>query len=392
MDEQLGQGTEVPNDELSNLSDEQLLEYLESNPQATLSAEPEPEQVEEPEQTEEASEEVEEQEQPEEPGTAESEDEADQESEATAPEVPASQPEPAPANTPDVPAAASTEPDYKAFYESVTRQFRANGRDLRVSNPEDIIALMQQGANYDKKMASLKPALQVHRTLEKAGLLDPEKIGFVIDLYQKKPEAIAKLIQDSNIDLYNFDPKQSEGYVPQAPQVNDTEIALRSVMAELEDSPTFQQTFDHLSTQWDANSQEQIIQNPDLLRVFDEHKSLGIFDQVVDAVRSERMFGRLRNVSDLEAYQLVGERLFGQAQAQQETTIPAQSSAVAQPAPIVVPPTPKVPVQDPNLNSKRKAAAAPRKEAGAKPADDFNPLLVSDDQLMEIMDRNQRYM
>ena len=56
--------------------------------------------------------------------------------------------------------------DYAAFYNEITKPFRANGKELRVTNPADVISLMQQGANYAKKMAAIKPIQRIGKLLE----------------------------------------------------------------------------------------------------------------------------------------------------------------------------------------------------------------------------------
>ena len=55
----------------------------------------------------------------------------------------------------------TTEFDYKSAFEKVTRPFKANGIDMQVKDPEDIIRLMKMGDNYQKKMGQLKPNLNI---------------------------------------------------------------------------------------------------------------------------------------------------------------------------------------------------------------------------------------
>ncbi|WP_038345664.1 hypothetical protein [Acinetobacter sp. A47] len=314
--------------------------------------------------------------------------------------TPAVEPEAAPVvegATPTAPEATPTdEIDYKAFYEQVTRPFKANGRELQVRDHKDIITLMQQGANYDKKMAGLKPAMQVHRTLEKAGLLDAETIGYMIDLHAGKPEAIARLAKERNIDLFNLAPETAENYVPQSPLVSEQELEITSVLQELNSQPSFQETFDTLGT-WDAKSQEQILQAPRMMHYFQEHKELGIFDNIVNAVAQERMFGRLHGVSDIDAYRMMGDRLYAEPQ-----TAPAPTPQVVAPAVVPTPQPVAAPVPQPApvavapqtvaTNQKRAAAAAPRKATGTPTAPAYNPLTVSDDELMEIAARHHNIM
>lgn len=398
---QLEQGDFAPNAELSDdssmLSDEQVLEALLAQ-EARIEAVPVEEPAEpQPPEVDPAELEEDPEHEPVAAGNLES-GEADpvaQEPEAT--ETPAVVPteptEPKPTEAPVV--NAGDEFDYKGFYERVTGTFKANGREVTVKDSNDIIALMQQGANYDKKMAGLKPALQVHRTLDKAGLLDPEKIGFMIDLYQGKPEALARLAAEREIDLFNLDTAKGEGYVPQHQMASDQEVAMTSVLTDLQDNPTFKETFSALQS-WDAQSQDVILNNPEMLYMFQEHKDGGMFDTIMQTIQSERMFGRLRGVSTFDAYRTVGDRLYGQpTEPQQANQLPnAQSPAVMQ-QPVVVPTAPTAPTvikEDPAVKQKRAAAAAPRKVATQAHVEQFNPLTMSDEEVLAMAARNQRLM
>ena len=62
--------------------------------------------------------------------------------------------------------------DYKAEYERLTQSFKANGKEIAVANVDEAISLMQMGANYNKKMAALKPNLKLLKLLENNKLLD----------------------------------------------------------------------------------------------------------------------------------------------------------------------------------------------------------------------------
>ena len=68
--------------------------------------------------------------------------------------------------TPEAEVASGKELDYKAEYEKLLKPFKANGRDIQVGSVDDAIALMQMGANYNKKMAALKPNMKLLKMLE----------------------------------------------------------------------------------------------------------------------------------------------------------------------------------------------------------------------------------
>lgn len=192
--------------------------------------------------------------------------------------------------------------DYEAFYRSLTAPMKANGREITLTSADDIKALVQQGANYSKKMAGLKPHMAILKTLEQHGLTDESKISYLIDLHNKDPKAIAKLVQEANLDVYSMDfEEEANNYVniPKVQQIN----LIDEVISELsENSESFAGLLTHIQTNWDNTSKEIATQNPQLLKVLDTHKQLGIYDKIVDKIEYERMLGRLGGMSFIEAY------------------------------------------------------------------------------------------
>ncbi|HFG6922809.1 TPA: hypothetical protein ACGIKE_003444 [Acinetobacter baumannii] len=254
--------------------------------------------------------------------------------------------------------------DYKAFYEKVTASFKANGRDIQVTDPDDIVNLMQRGAGFAKKMATLKPSMRVLRTLENHGITEQD-LGFLIDLHKKNPDAINKLIKDSGVDVYSLDAEKADTYKSQTQMASDHEIELESVIQDLSaTSPTFAKTLDIVVNQWDAQSQATVAGNPQLLQLLDGHMQRGYFDMVMGEVERLRAIGgHIDGLSDFDAYAKVGDALnqrgaFNQA--------PAQTSQVQTPA-APAPDAQTQPKPQPDLNAKRRAASNPRPKATVQP-------------------------
>ena len=121
-------------------------------------------------------------------------------------EVTGEQPEtPEQETTTETPEVETTDPDYKAEYQRLLAPFKANGKDIQVTSVDEALTLMQMGANYNKKMAALKPNLKVLKLLDTHGLLDENELNFLIDLKEKNPKAIMKLVKDSGIDPMEMD-------------------------------------------------------------------------------------------------------------------------------------------------------------------------------------------
>lgn len=269
-------------------------------------------------------------------------------------------------------------PDHKAFYESIVgKPFKANGRDITVQSPEEVIKLMQMGANYHEKMAALKPTRRIMKMLENENLLNEQELGFLIDLHKKDPKAIAKLVQDSGIDLMDFDVEQGAGYQSQHQAPPESQIELADTVQELQNNPGFKEVLTHVTSAWDAASQDFIANNPGLLRVLDAQKSSGNFDLIANEVQRQKVLGQLVGMNSLQAHAAVEQQL----QAQGLLKVPG-----VQPAPakdVVVPPAKAAPKKE-TVNAK-KAAAAPKQTVQSKPAiKGENLFSLSDEEFAKI--------
>lgn len=265
-------------------------------------------------------------------------------------------------------------PDYQAFYNSIIgAPIKANGKEITLSTPEDAIQLIQMGANYHQKMAALKPSRRITKMLEQAKLMDEDQIGFLIDLHNKNPQAIAKLVQDSGIDLMDFDAEQGKDYKSKHVAPSDSDMALEETIQDLSHSDGFKEVLQHVTTQWDVASQNQIAANPGLLRILDAQKAAGHFDIIAAEVAKERMLGRLAGVSDIQAYAAAEQQL----QAQGKLAAPKKA------------PTPEVKAPkkaDPAVAAAKKAAAAPRPANPANKANEKveNLFSLSDEEFAKI--------
>ena len=209
---------------------------------------------------------------------------------------------------------SSSDIDFEAEHTKLLTPFKANGKQIQVDSVEDAQRLMQMGANYHSKMASLKPARKIAKLLENNGLLDEAKINFLIDLHNQNPDAITQLLKDAKIDPTAVDMDTDSGYQPQARTVGDNELVLDDVLASIKDTDTYDKTLRLVTQDWDDESRNILVQNPSYLELFNEHMGNGIYDQVTSLVEQQRQLGKLTGVSDIKAYKLVGDKLHQQGQ------------------------------------------------------------------------------
>ena len=267
----------------------------------------------------------------------------------------------------------TTEFDYKSAYKRVSSPFKANGTDMQVRDPEDIVRLMQMGANYQKKMMQLKPHLKIVKMLEKNELLDESKLNTLIDISKKDPKAITKLIQESTIDPLDIDKDVPTDYQPTNYSLTDKEYNLDSVLDEIKDTETFSKTINTLTKEWDQQSKTIISDQPEIIGIINTHMGNGVFDQVNSVLQQEKALGKLGGIADVEAYKQIAEYLYNQGMLRNPADNPQTSKAVSRPDEKA----------NADRNKKRKAVAPVKQTTSQKSSTDDDFLGLSDDEFMK---------
>ena len=261
--------------------------------------------------------------------------------------------------------------DYAKAYEEIFKPFKANGKEMSVESIEDVRQLMQMGANYNKKMAALKPSLKVVKMLENSGLLDEQKLSYLIDLSKHNPDAVKKLIKESGLDPLEVDINQEVSYKANTYNVSDKELELDSVLSEIKETDTFNTTIDIIGNKWDDSSKKVLLENPSVIKIINSHVASGVYNTITTEVEKLKMLGKLDGLSDIDAYKAVGDALYA----------PKVNSPVVNT--IKTPASKATNREDPRLVEKRKAASTTKSVASnVKP--DFNPLSMSDAEFEKI--------
>lgn len=287
--------------------------------------------------------------------------------------------------TEDTPEATDEEPDYKALYEEVMAPFKANGKEFKPESSQEAIRLMQQGANYVKKMTALRPNLKLMRMLQNQDLLDEEKLTFLIDVHRREPAAIQKLLKDGNVDPMSIDTDEEPKYSPGDHKVSDDEMAFHSTLEEVLSSSTGSKTVKLINDTWDARSKEEVYRDPDILKLMDQHRQSGIYDKIATEIDRQMTLGDIStNIPFIEAYKTVGDKLFQAGrlipQNQEQGNRPNAYGSSEQTRTPVATSKPKRTVAS---NGDRVKAASPTRSTPKAPAKEFDPFAMSDDELMK---------
>lgn len=274
--------------------------------------------------------------------------------------------------------------DYKAAYENMLSPLKANGKTMNIDSIDDMRKLAQMGANYNKKMAAMKPSMKILKMLEKNDLLEEGKLNFLIDLHKQDPDAIKKLLRDSKIDTDTLSMDDEIKYKPTQHGVGDNEVELDAAIEAIKDTPSYSRTLKVVGSDWDDKSKQIVADNPDLIRVINDQITSGIFDKISNEVEKERVFGRLGDISDIEAYRQIGEAMEKKGEFKQDE----KGDPADEDSPEKKEAATKKKADDEKRRAKRQALKDNKKlpEKKSKRDKDFNPLSLSDEDYLKEFD------
>ena len=197
--------------------------------------------------------------------------------------------------------------DYKKFYEAMMGPIKANGKTFQPRTPEEAIRMMQMGANYTQKMQGMAPYRKKIQMLQNAGLLEDEKLNYLIDLSKGNPEAVKKLLKDSKLDPLDLNVAEESTYTPGNHTVSDEEVQFQTAVDDLKSTPEGLETL-RLVQGWDQASLEAMWKTPSMLTTLNEQRQNGVYDFIMKEMEHQRMLGNIpEGTPFLEAYKAVGD-------------------------------------------------------------------------------------
>ena len=256
--------------------------------------------------------------------------------------------------------------DYKKFYEAMMSPIKANGKTFQPRTPDEAIRMMQMGANYTQKMQGIAPYRKKIQMLQKAGLLEDEKLNYLIDLSQGNQEAIKKLLKDSKLDPLDLNVTEESQYTPGNHTVSDEEVQFQTAVDDLKSTPEGLETL-RLIQGWDQASLEAMWKTPSMMTTLNEQRQNGVYDFIMKEMEHQRMLGNIpEGTPFLEAYKAVGEHCLKTLQYQQQMQMQAN--------------LPKGTLNKPATNNNQVKKAAPSGRSNKTVSKFVDPFSLSDEE------------
>jgi len=261
---------------------------------------------------------------------------------------------------PEVPATEVV--NFEAKYKEAMAPLKANGKTIEIQSMDELRQLASMGANFTRKMQDIAPHRKILAMLENNGLLDEAKLSFFIDLDKKNPEALKKLIKDSGVDPLDIDVSVEPAYQAGNHKVSDNEIAFRTVLEDLQSTPTGQETISLINSSWDQASKEELWKAPEVMATIQQQRENGIYDAISAEINRQAMLGKIpAGTPFIQAYLNVGNEMnargaFTKVNAPNSTGV--QNAPMQTTAPVNAPVATRVVAPKPQVTNGAAASAA----------------------------------
>ena len=283
-----------------------------------------------------------------------------------------------------------TEVDYKAFYESVTKDFKAAGKVMPgVKDPDKFIKALQMATDYALKTAALKPVLKKAKMLED---VTDEEFSEMLDFRKRNPEVIKKALKEAKLDPLDLDLEDIQ-YTPQSKIMSDADYEFKETIEKLsqEDAVAFQRTQNIVLNELDSTSKTTVLGNPHILSALQSEVASGRFEKIQAQALQLKAFGGYNNVPDIELYSYIASEMDKQALQKQGIQNNLTAGEVNSPVTNTVQTKPSVSVVDPELEDKRARAGIQIKPT-TPVVKKYDPTKLSDEEFMKLLSEGAEFI
>ena len=292
----------------------------------------------------------------------------------------------------------------KQFYDQIANaEFVANGKKVKgFTDPEKIIRSQQMLHGYSDRMKGFNEYRPFMKALKDNGLLEDEsKFNFALSLLKGDKAAIKQHMKTLSIDPIDLELDET-AYKPTNYVASKESLILEDTLQVARESGIEDKLRKTIGEQWDNESFQEFVSNPDVRQDLLEHMQSGAFDLVQDKIAEMEVldtYGTFRNMKSTDKYrqavQLVNKELAAkrpsepdrmpynaQQQAQQNNRIDAALLAKKEAEY-------KAQVEQKNKEAdeaRKKAAAISKKKATTVQTKKFDPLSLEGDDLSSFVD------
>lgn len=197
-------------------------------------------------------------------------------------------------------------------WEQLFQPIKTSAGEITLNNMQEVMTLVKKGMDSQSLSNELSPHRKAIHTLEKAKLLDANKINHMIDVMNGDPNAIRQLIADKQVNIDDIDNDNPLKYSPRNHTPSDAELSFADVTKKLNSTPHGAKAISVVVNEWDEDSKRRIVSVPANLLYLADQIENGQYDKIMGEITRGRMLGSIpASESLVDSYSRVGHQLFG---------------------------------------------------------------------------------
>lgn len=189
-----------------------------------------------------------------------------------------------------------------------TLKFKANGQEYEFTDKEIVDQFPRvfgQAMDYTKKLQAIKPWRKTIDAIEQAKL-GHDDINLMIDALSGNKDAMVQILKRTGVDALDLDLENSN-YVPQDYGRDETVLAIKDIVDTISQDKEFAITENILSKQWDEASWNEMVRDPEMIRLLHLDVKSGMYDTIAPIMNKLKVYDGGKK-SDLDYYMLAANQ------------------------------------------------------------------------------------
>ena len=193
-------------------------------------------------------------------------------------------------------------------------KIKANGQELELTN-EELIKLAPKALDYTKKMQEIAPWRRTISALKDNNMSGAD-VNLMISALNGDKDAVTEIVKRSGVDTLDIDTETEEPYTVREYGKSEQQLALEDVVNTISVDPEYVKTQRIVNNDWDRKSQDELVNNPQMIEALHYDVKAGIFDKVSPIALKYKALDNGRR-SDIEYYKMAGKEYYENLYAQE---------------------------------------------------------------------------
>lgn len=176
--------------------------------------------------------------------------------------------------------------------------------EIQVNDLEELKTIASKALKDKTKFDQYKDDIALLEGIKEQGLSEKD-LYLLVEARKGNKKAIAKLLKETGIDIYDIDPDDEEvdNYEPNEYKIDPRIVETKAIIDNLKkDQQVFTKFNNLLTNDFDEQSRQQVFQDPTLLEFIGESIKSGLYEKIAPIYMKKKLLGESPVTAFISAY------------------------------------------------------------------------------------------